>query len=407
MAGLTKNKLERPATQRDSFLQSCLQSLLPVKDLSGLVCVYAQEFQGLRYDPKHPKQLQCDQHVVAWMLQGPLPIRGICAAVADYTNTLTDADKGFGQAFISATCLLPDGRIAIVNWGGVSVWNVIDDENVMVPYGCGVRAIAALPDGKLVLGTSVGEVHVRHESGDIFTLSGFAADFMGAVTVLTVLADGKLVAGTTTNEIRVWNVKRDTCLWDWRAPHKGNINAIVGLPCGGFAFASGDGHVRRTRACDFQHMQTLEGHRDAVLALVVLPDGKLASGSKDATVRVWENEDCVHVLEGHALSVISLAVLTHDRLASGSFDITVRVWHVPTATCLFELVHARPVRTLVFLPDGQLAAGSDEIVEIWDIDSGKCAYVLKAHVGPLAHLTLLPGGQLVWGTTKGLSSLWV
>jgi WD40 repeat protein len=319
---------------------------------------------------------------------------------------LTETDKALGYASIRAACLKPDGSMALVNWGGLSVWNGIDGENILVPYGCGIVSIAALPDGKLVLGNSVGSVLVRHESGDCFALGGFVGDFTGAVTVLTVLADGKLVAGSAANEVRAWNVECDKCLLDWRAPHRANINAIVGLPCGGVAFASGDGNVR-TCTRDFEHMHTLVGHRDAVLALVALPDGQLASGSKDATVRVWGKDDCVQVLEGHALSVLSLAVLTQDRLASGSFDTTVRVWHVPTATCLFELVHARPVKTLVFLPDGQLAAGSDDIVEIWNIDRGKCAHVLKAHVGLLAHLTALPGGRLLWGTTNGMFSLWV
>jgi len=395
------NVLERPVTEGDSYVHSCARCVLPIRDLAALVCAYAQEFQGLRYDPKHPKQLQSDQRAAAWMSQGPFPHRNICCLVSEYTDALIDADQGYGQAFVSATCTMPDGRIAIGDWGGVWLWDGTGEESVLVPYGCGVRAIAASHDGKLFMGTSVGEVHVREEGGDMLTLGHSA--LRGAVTVLTVLANGKLVAGTSRNEVRVWDVDRRTCLWEWHSAQKGVINAIVGLSCGGFAFASGDGTVRTcTHAC-----QVLDGHRGAVLALVVLPDGQLASGSMDTTVRVWGTKGCVHVLEGHSLAVISLAVLTQDRLVSGSFDVTARVWHVPTATCLFELVHARPVRTLVCLPDGRLAAGCDEIVEIWDIDRGKCVYVLKAHVGPLAHLRSLPGGQLVWGTTKGLFSVWV
>jgi WD40 repeat protein len=304
---------------------------------------------------------------------------------------------------------MSNGQIAICNSFGVSVWNWIEDKGAMMAYGYGMKAIAALPQCALALGTLTGEVHVRRDNGDFLILRGFAGHFMGAVTALTVLADGKLVAGTAANEVRVWDVDRDACLWDWRSPHKASINAVVGFSGGGFAFASGDGKVRSCTA-DLQlmaTMRTMEGHRDAVFALVVLADGQLASGSRDATVRVWSEGACAHVLEGHTLSVVALAALTGDRLASSSFDTTVRVWHVPSATCLFELVQARPVRTLVFLPDGRLAAGSDEIVEIWDIDHGKCVYVLKAHAGQLAHLAALPGGQLLWGNTNGLFSVWV
>ena len=61
------------------------------------------------------------------------------------------------------------------------------------------------------------------------------------------------------------------------------------------------------------------GHRRAVTALAVLPLGLLASGSRDATLRVWSvaARACLTVVKGGTLFpyVTDLAALPGGRLA--------------------------------------------------------------------------------------------
>ena len=63
-------------------------------------------------------------------------------------------------------------------------------------------------------------------------------------------------------------------------------------------------------------------------ALAVLGAGRLASGSEDNTVKIWDvaAQRCVATLEGHRDWVLALAVLDAGRLASGSRDNTVKIW---------------------------------------------------------------------------------
>jgi WD40 repeat protein len=65
-----------------------------------------------------------------------------------------------------------------------------------------------------------------------------------------------------------------------------------------------------------------------VWALAVLGDGRLASGSSDNTIRLWDPASgaCERVFGGHQGWVMALAVLGDGRLASGSRDNTIRLW---------------------------------------------------------------------------------
>ncbi|MEB3317030.1 MAG: WD40 repeat domain-containing protein, partial [Cyanobacteriota bacterium] len=122
-----------------------------------------------------------------------------------------------------------------------------------------------------------------------------------------------------------------------------------------------------------------------VIALAVLPDGRLASGSWDKTIRFWDpaTGSCSAVFEGHQGWVNALAVLPDGRLASGSWDNTIRLWDPATGSCsaVFE-GHQGWVMALAVLPDGRLVSGSwDNTIRLWDPAKGSCERVFEGHQG--------------------------
>jgi WD40 repeat protein len=102
----------------------------------------------------------------------------------------------------------------------------------------------------------------------------------------------------------------------------------------------------------------------------VLGDGRLASGSSDNTIRLWDPASgaCERVFEGHQDWVSALAVLGDGRLASGSGDNTIRLWDPASGACERVIEgHQGPVWALAVLGDGRLASGSgDNTIRLWD-----------------------------------------
>ncbi|KAL6904131.1 hypothetical protein GGI43DRAFT_311637 [Trichoderma evansii] len=147
-------------------------------------------------------------------------------------------------------------------------------------------------------------------------------------------------------------------------------------------------------------LQTLEGHGDWVSSVAFSADSqRLASGSHDKTVKVWDAATgaCVQTLEGHGNLVSSVAFSADSqRLASGSRDKTVKVWDVVTGACVQTLEgHGDWVSSVAFSADGQrLASGShDKTVKIWDTATGAYVQTLEGHSGIVSSVAFSADGQ--------------
>lgn len=135
----------------------------------------------------------------------------------------------------------------------------------------------------------------------------------------------------------------------------------------------------------YSETTTFVGHTDFVTALAYRPaadggPGLIASGSRDATVRVWDPSSPAEpllVLRGHGYQVTGVAWLGPAALASSSLDATLRLWR--DGACVAELHgHAGPVLCLLGRPDGRVWTGSgDHTIRIWEGD--REAAVLSGH----------------------------
>ncbi|KAL6054563.1 SCF ubiquitin ligase complex subunit cdc4 [Balamuthia mandrillaris] len=87
--------------------------------------------------------------------------------------------------------------------------------------------------------------------------------------------------------------------------------------------------------------RVLSGHKGWILDLQSLSHGRLASGSRDKTIKIWnwKTGECLQTLKGHTNSVWTLRSLgpgwaTHpneparEMLSSGSYDSSIKIWDV-------------------------------------------------------------------------------
>ena len=155
---------------------------------------------------------------------------------------------------------------------------------------------------------------------------------------------------------------------------------------------------------------TLNGHTDSVRALAFGPEGILASGSSDNTIKIWDIKSgtCTNTLTGHNDWVNALAFDSPGILASGSDDHTIKIWDIKTGTCSKTLTgHNNWVRALAFGPGGILASGSeDNTIKMWDIKSGICSNTLDVHKGSVLALAFDPNGILASGSIDNTIKIW-
>ena len=189
---------------------------------------------------------------------------------------------------------------------------------------------------------------------------------------------------------------------------------------------------------------TLKGHAAGVTVAAVTPDGKFAvSGSKDATLRLWDltTATCLRVFEGHARTVTGAALspdgrfvvsssrdgalrlwdLTSARelrmyqghkggvtavnmtlsgrfIVSGGEDATLRLWNPATMQCLRTFTgHGQSVTAIAVMPDHRsVVSGSlDKTLRLWDATTAKCARIFKGHKEGVLTVAVAANGEFM------------
>jgi WD40 repeat protein len=126
---------------------------------------------------------------------------------------------------------------------------------------------------------------------------------------------------------------------------------------------------------DYKIVKTMHEHTCLVASLINVSNNRLASGSKDTKVKIYDSSDdfkCIRTLE---LTNRAIGMLYLDKentlICLCSWDLS--VWDIDTGNCLRILDEKKSFSALLLLSDGYFASSSTKDgIKIWNSDGFEC-----------------------------------
>ncbi len=145
----------------------------------------------------------------------------------------------------------------------------------------------------------------------------------------------------------------------------------------------------------------LRGHTDWVNAVAFSPDGtRMASGSDDSTVRIWEvgtGKELLTIEQPGFVTGVAFAP-SGAQVAAANTDGSVELWDATSGAEVLRIeAHDGYVRSVTFSPDGaHLASGGDDyLVRVWDAVTGEAQVTLEGHEAAVNSVAYNPDGTRV------------
>lgn len=354
-------------------------------------------------------------------------------------------------AEVTAVTVTSDGQqlISGSNDGTIRVWDLAAGTCLKVLEGhtAGVTAVTMSPDDQTII-SGGNDATVRfwdRESGLQFNVYEGHRD---AVTSVALSRKGHLlISGSLDRTLRLWEVETGKCLNTYTG-HKDGVSIVAFSPDEQIIVSGGaDRTVRMWNLETTRCLRTFNGHSKAVTSLIITPEGQALSGSKDATLRLWELESGAQPYEA---TIQVCRQQSHGELQSSTQRFRQQITWAKTAlksgkpiVAYKYITHARSVPgyerapellefnatlgnllprkglrgrwllrtfkgheggiTTVFLtPDGRFAvSGSkDNTLRKWNLVTAQCTLVFKGHTQSISGGVITPDGRFVVSSSQ-------
>ena len=164
---------------------------------------------------------------------------------------------------------------------------------------------------------------LTNEKGPILSLAEFDKDI--------------IISGGMDSFIKLYDISKKKCVClDKYIGHRGQVNCVIKLKFNNNMFCSAgkDGCIRILTYDMTQEKKRIEligkldGHEGEIFCLIELLDGRIASGSSDWSVKIWDvkNKICVQTLIGPN-AILSLTQMNDGRLICGCADKSIYLWN--------------------------------------------------------------------------------
>jgi hypothetical protein len=283
---------------------------------------------------------------------------------------------------------------------------VLGAETTFQASNSGATALATFPSRRIAFASAKSVTLFNPENGH----ADLTVETDGETPAsIAELPDGRVAWGTRSGRIVVQQMhgKRDLIL----SGHTEPLVALLPLIQDRLASGSWDQTIRIWNLATGKNEATLQGHTQQVNAIAQLPDHRIASASADGSIWLWlvvGDSIRIQTLTSQGRVFTALAPLPNGDLASGSEEGEIEIWRVSNATIQTTLRgQHNSINALVVLPDGRLASGADDgTIRIWNLSTGKAEASLEGHAGRVTALVVLRDGRLASGSDDGTIRLW-
>jgi WD40 repeat protein len=148
-------------------------------------------------------------------------------------------------------------------------------------------------------------------------------------------------------------------------------------------------------------VRTLEGHANSVNSIALSPDGNtLATGSTDATLRLWSFPDgrVLRTLRDRKKTVAAVRMsLDGEWVAAGSYGGRVMIWTLSGKDVVDIKASQKNLSSVAFSPDVKMlaTAGLGDDILLWSLPSGTSLATLSGHRIAVGSLTFVGEGRFL------------
>lgn len=194
------------------------------------------------------------------------------------------------STYILSLWKLSDTKIVVSGGGVFRVWDITTD-TADLNVDIGHDRIWVL--GQSIVSASMnGVLRIFSLNNTVQTISGFYSPQIGGIVFLKKFPDdsGRVIIGVGNGSLHVWNLYTQTYQFtiDSESNYAFRNNQIVFLPNGHIAVGLDYGMIKIWDPRTQKNVLTFKAHQTVVEALLILPDGLLASVALDNQIKIWK-----------------------------------------------------------------------------------------------------------------------